>query len=317
MSSQINNISNIENNNNSNNNNINLNNIFEISNSENFFINENNNNINNLYNNFSPSVLRFSSLFHNDENNRHLFELPIYQIIPLRRGRRARRIRFENINFLNRNNNNIYYFNNIFNERKKFLEILSNIKIQRKYGALFVNTLKKLLQKNIFILNKLDIFLYNKFCHLYLHLKEKYKDSKYIIFFECFPKFKHIICVINKIKNNFNDKKNYNEIFFIKIMLDLFDDHLEDFDFDLDLDKKIINDFYLTSILFYSLLSEDNLIDIYKRIKKLDIEFYSLKNNKKYSEMNLDEYQQYFIKNKKIYENFIGGINDKEGLFIQ
>ena len=33
--------------------------------------------------------------------------------------------------------------------------------------------------------------------------------------------------------------------------------------------------------------------------------------------MNLDEYQQYFIKNKKIYENFIGGINDKEGLFIQ
>ena len=294
MSSQINNISNIENNNNS-----------------------NNNNINNLYNNFSPSVLRFSSLFHNDENNRHLFELPIYQIIPLRRGRRARRIRFENINFLNRNNNNIYYFNNIFNERKKFLEILSNIKIQRKYGALFVNTLKKLLQKNIFILNKLDIFLYNKFCHLYLHLKEKYKDSKYIIFFECFPKFKHIICVINKIKNNFNDKKNYNEIFFIKIMLDLFDDHLEDFDFDFDLDKKIINDFYLTSILFYSLLSEDNLIDIYKRIKKLDIEFYSLKNNKKYSEMNLDEYQQYFIKNKKIYENLIGGINDKEGLFIQ
>jgi hypothetical protein len=267
MSSQINNISNIENNNNSNNNSINHNNIFEISNSENFFINENNNNINNLYNNFSPSVLRFSSLFHNDENNRHLFELPIYQIIPLRRGRRARRIRFENINFLNRNNNNIYYFNNIFNERKKFLEILSNIKIQRKYGALFVNTLKKLLQKNIFILNKLDIFLYNKFCHLYLHLKEKYKDSKYIIFFECFPKFKHIICVINKIKNNFNDKKNYNEIFFIKIMLDLFDDHLEDFDFDLDLDKKIINDFYLTSILFYSLLSEDNLIDIYKRIK--------------------------------------------------
>ena len=316
MSSQINNISNIENNNNSNNNSINHNNIFEISNSENFFINENNNNINNLYNNFSPSVLRFSSLFHNDENNRHLFELPIYQIIPLRRGRRARRIRFENINFLNRNNN-IYYFNNIFNERKKFLEILSNIKIQRKYGALFVNTLKKLLQKNIFILNKLDIFLYNKFCHLYLHLKEKYKDSKYIIFFECFPKFKHIICIINKIKNNFNDKKNYNEIFFIKIMLDLFDDHLEDFDFDLDLDKKIINDFYLTSILFYSLLSEDNLIDIYKRIKKLDIEFYSLKNNKKYSEMNLDEYQQYFIKNKKIYENFIGGINDKEGLFIQ
>ena len=195
MSSQINNISNIENNNNSNNNNINLNNIFEISNSENFFINENNNNINNLYNNFSPSVLRFSSLFHNNENNRHLFELPIYQIIPLRRGRRARRIRFENINFLNRNNNNIYYFNNIFNERKKFLEILSNIKIQRKYGALFVNTLKKLLQKNIFILNKLDIFLYNKFCHLYLHLKEKYKDSKYIIFFECFPKFKHIICI--------------------------------------------------------------------------------------------------------------------------
>jgi hypothetical protein len=316
MSSQINNISNIENNNNSNNNNINLNNIFEISNSENFFINENNNNINNLYNNFSPSVLRFSSLFHNNENNRHLFELPIYQIIPLRRGRRARRIRFENINFLNRNNN-IYYFNNIFNERKKFLEILSNIKIQRKYGALFVNTLKKLLQKNIFILNKLDIFLYNKFCHLYLHLKEKYKDSKYIIFFECFPKFKHIICIINKIKNNFNDKKNYNEIFFIKIMLDLFDDHLEDFDFDFDLDKKIINDFYLTSILFYSLLSEDNLIDIYKRIKKLDIEFYSLKNNKKYSEMNLDEYQQYFIKNKKIYENLIGGINDKEGLFIQ
>ena len=316
MSSQINNISNIENNNNSNNNSINHNNIFEISNSENFFINENNNNINNLYNNFSPSVLRFSSLFHNDENNRHLFELPIYQIIPLRRGRRARRIRFENINFLNRNNN-IYYFNNIFNERKKFLEILSNIKIQRKYGALFVNTLKKLLQKNIFILNKLDIFLYNKFCHLYLHLKEKYKDSKYIIFFECFPKFKHIICVINKIKNNFNDKKNYNEIFFIKIMIDLFDDHLEDFDFDFDLDKKIINDFYLTSILFYSLLSEDNLIDIYKRIKKLDIEFYSLKNNKKYSEMNLDEYQQYFIKNKKIYENLIGGINDKEGLFIQ
>jgi hypothetical protein len=100
-------------------------------------------------------------------------------------------------------------------------------------------------------------------------------------------------------------------------MLDLFDDHLEDFDFDFDLDKKIINDFYLTCILFYSLLSEDNLIDIYKRIKKLDIEFYSLKNNKKYSEMNLDEYQQYFIKNKKIYENFIGGINDKEGLFIQ
>jgi hypothetical protein len=329
------------NNNNNNNNNISINHnvYFEISNSGYYFSNENNNNNNNNNNIFineindSSSDIRISTLFNNNShsnnnnnnnhhynrinNNRHIFQLPVFHIIPLRR-RERRRIRFENINYINNNrndNNNFYYINNL-QRRKKFLEILSNIKIQKKYGILFVNTLKNLLQKNIFLYYKFHIYLlYNQFCYSYLHLKEKYKESKYIIFFECLPKFKNIIFVMNKIKKNFNDKNNFKEIFFIKIMLDLYDDHLNNFDFDAD--KILINEFYLTSILFYNLLSEENLKKIYQIIKKLDIEFYSLKNNKKYSQMNLIEYQDYFIKNKKIYENLIGGINKKEGLFIQ
>ena len=102
--------------------------------------------------------------------------------------------------------------------------------LKEKYGKSTVLTYKKLINNKLIILTPLNEMIYKKILDIFNKNFEKTQVisgesekiqaiSKLKIFISCFPNFSQILKSIKKL--SFNDEKNKNEIFFIKICLEI------------------------------------------------------------------------------------------------
>ena len=217
-----------------------------------------------------------------------------------------------------RNNNEI---------KEKFLILLKKKRIKKKYGKFLIECIIKLM-KNNFLANIKMKTLYKTIFVSYMYFREKNNLIKKFI--KCFPNLKIIKFLIGKYNNlklrpknndnninyNYLDKLFYNDILFIKMVLDIYDDFLNNNTYFEDI--KFIKNYFLISINFYKEIDDD----LFKNIKidisiKYNIDFYKMKNKVNYNSMNKKDYINYLEEKQNNYVNLIGGMNDSNNLFIQ
>ena len=217
-----------------------------------------------------------------------------------------------------RNNNEI---------KEKFLILLKKKRIKKKYGKFLIECIIKLM-KNNFLTNIKMKTLYKTIFVSYMYFREKNNLIKKFI--KCLPNLKIIKFLIGKYNNlklrpknndnninyNYLDKLFYNDILFIKMVLDIYDDFLNNNTYFEDI--KFIKNYFLISINFYKEIDDD----LFKNIKidisiKYNIDFYKLKNKVNYNSMTKKDYINYLEEKQNNYVNLIGGMNDSNNLFIQ
>ena len=217
-----------------------------------------------------------------------------------------------------RNNNEI---------KEKFLMLLKKKRIKKKYGKFLIESIIKLM-KNNFLTNIKMKTLYKTIFVSYMYFREKNNLIKKFI--KCLPNLKIIKFLIGKYNNlkmrpnnndnninyNYLDKLFYNDILFIKMVLDIYDDFLNNNTYFEDI--KFIKNYFLTSINFYKEIDDD----LFKNIKidisiKYNIDFYKMKNKANYNSMTKKDYINYLEEKQNTYVNLIGGMNDSNNLFIQ
>ena len=217
-----------------------------------------------------------------------------------------------------RNNNEI---------KEKFLMLLKKKRIKKKYGKFLIECIIKLM-KNNFLTNIKMKTLYKTIFVSYMYFREKNNLIKKFI--KCLPNLKIIKFLIGKYNNlkmrpnnndnninyNYLDKLFYNDILFIKMVLDIYDDFLNNNTYFEDL--KFIKNYFLISINFYKEIDDE----LFKNIKidisiKYNIDFYKMKNKVNYNSMTKKDYINYLEEKQNTYVNLIGGMNDSNNLFIQ
>jgi hypothetical protein len=218
-----------------------------------------------------------------------------------------------------RNNNEI---------KEKFLMLLKKKRIKKKYGKFLIESIIKLM-KNNFLTNIKMKTLYKTIFVSYMYFREKNNLIKKFI--KCLPNLKIIKFLIGKYNNlkmrpkindnniiniSFLDKLFYNDILFIKMVLDIYDDFLNNNTYFEDI--KFIKNYFLISINFYKEIDDE----LFKNIKidisiKYNIDFYKMKNKVNYNSMTKKDYINYLEEKQNTYVNLIGGMNDNNNLFIQ
>ena len=215
--------------------------------------------------------------------------------------------------------------NNEFKE--KFLMLLKKKRIKKKYGKFLIESIIKLM-KNNFLTNIKMKTLYKTIFVSYMYFREKNNLIKKFI--KCLPNLKIINFLIGKYNNlklrpknndnniNYNnlDKLFYNDILFIKMVLDIYDDFLNNNTYFEDI--KFIKNYFLISINFYKEIDDDLFENLKIDISiKYNIDFYKMKNKVNYNSMNKKDYINYLEEKQNTYVNLIGGMNDNNNLFIQ
>jgi len=215
--------------------------------------------------------------------------------------------------------------NNEFKE--KFLILLKKKRIKKKYGKFLIESIIKLM-KNNFLANIKMKTLYKTIFVSYMYFREKNNLIKKFI--KCLPNLKIINFLIGKYNNlklrpknndnniNYNnlDKLFYNDILFIKMVLDIYDDFLNNNTYFEDL--KFIKNYFLISINFYKEIDDELFENLKFDISiKYNIDFYKMKNKVNYNSMNKKDYINYLEEKQNNYVNLIGGMNDSNNLFIQ
>jgi hypothetical protein len=217
-----------------------------------------------------------------------------------------------------RNNNEI---------KEKFLILLKKKRIKKKYGKFLIECIIKLM-KNNFLTNIKMKTLYKTIFVSYMYFREKNNLIKKFI--KCLPNLKIIKFLIGKYNNlklrpknndnninyNYLDKLFYNDILFIKMVLDIYDDFLNNNTYFEDI--KFIKNYFLISINFYKEIDDELFENLKIDISiKYNIDFYKLKNKVNYNSMSKKDYINYLEEKQNNYVNLIGGMNDSNNLFIQ
>ena len=217
-----------------------------------------------------------------------------------------------------RNNNEI---------KEKFLILLKKKRIKKKYGKFLIECIIKLM-KNNFLTNIKMKTLYKTIFVSYMYFREKNNLIKKFI--KCLPNLKIIKFLIGKYNNlklrpknndnninyNYLDKLFYNDILFIKMVLDIYDDFLNNNTYFEDI--KFIKNYFLISINFYKEIDDELFENIKIDISiKYNIDFYKMKNKVNYNSMTKKDYINYLEEKQNTYVNLIGGMNDSNNLFIQ
>jgi len=216
--------------------------------------------------------------------------------------------------------------NNEFKE--KFLILLKKKRIKKKYGKFLIESIIKLMNNNFITKIKMKT-LYKIIFVSYMYFREKNNLIKKFI--KCLPSLKIIKFLVGKynnskmrpktndnniINNNSLDKLFYNDILFVKMVLDIYDDFLNNNTYFEDI--KFIKNYYLISINFYKEIDDE----LFENIKidiiiKYNIDFYKIKNKVNYNSMSKKDYIKYLEEKQNTYVNLIGGMNDSNNLFIQ
>ena len=215
--------------------------------------------------------------------------------------------------------------NNEFKE--KFLMLLKKKRIKKKYGKFLIESIIKLM-KNNFLTNIKMKTLYKTIFVSYMYFREKNNLIKKFI--KCLPNLKIINFLIGKYNNlklrpknndnniNYNnlDKLFYNDILFIKMVLDIYDDFLNNNTYFENI--KFIKNYFLISINFYKEIDDELFENLKIDISiKYNIDFYKMKNKVNYNSMTKKDYINYLEEKQNTYVNLIGGMNDSNNLFIQ
>jgi len=221
-------------------------------------------------------------------------------------------------------------FDNEFKE--KIILLLKKKRIKKKFGKLLIESIMKLIKNNFLNIVKMKS-LYKLIFVSYMYFREK----KYYVkkFIKCLPNLNVIKYIIGKynnskmqpknnensnniinVNNNSFEKLFYKDILFIKMILDIYDDFLNNNTYFEDI--KFIKNYFLISINFYKEINNEIFdkikVDIFNKYK---IDFYKMKNKVNYNSMDKDDYIEYLEEKQNNYINLIGGINDNNNLFIQ
>ena len=216
--------------------------------------------------------------------------------------------------------------NNEFKE--KFFILLKKKRIKKKYGKFLIESIIKLMKNNFLTKIKMKT-LYKIIFVSYMYFKKKNNLIKKFI--KCLPSLKIIKFLVGKynnskmrpktndnniINNNSLDKLFYNDILFIKMVLDIYDDFLNNNTYFEDI--KFIKNYFLISINFYKEIDDELFENLKIDISiKYNIDFYKLKNKVNYNSMSKKDYINYLEEKQNNYVNLIGGMNDSNNLFIQ
>jgi hypothetical protein len=136
------------------------------------------------------------------------------------------------------------------------------------YGSLTITTVKKLTANKLLNFTLINERIYVKILDVYFHnmSHEKENTSSFFkmikLFMNCIPSLKYInryAC-----KTNFELEKNKQNIYFLKLCLDLYEDYFKTFDYPLLKNYKKI--FLSTAIKFYSKITEEHYKTIFDKM---------------------------------------------------
>jgi hypothetical protein len=163
---------------------------------------------------------------------------------------------------------------------------------KEKYGKLTIATIKKLLKCKLINLTMINDLIFRKivtlffnnlespytslknFCAKNANYSQNHVKIKKII--SCFPSFKAILKRINA--PDFNEAKHKNEVYFIKICLDL--QHRFYLDYDYPLYKNFIKKNLNVIIKYFEKVSQENLTYINERLSQQAFKRFNLTTHK-------------------------------------
>ena len=209
-----------------------------------------------------------------------------------------------------------YLFGKRDRENKIDLELFKKNqcqKIKKKFGKLFKETIIKLYKNRLLTIFRIKSG-YKHLLLLYQYYLNKKKENKDEEFIKCFPSFKKIYLFLKQDKDLLNDKSNFQNLLFIKIYIDLYDNYINLSDNLIDFKKKKF--FFKITKEFYSKISFINYDEIKWSISTMNLHFYLIKEHKFYLELEENRNIRYFSDKFIKLKNLFGGFNDIEKLFF-
>lgn len=183
-------------------------------------------------------------------------------------------------------------------------------KIKKYFGRFFMETIINLYKNKL-----LTIFRtksgYKHLLLLYQYYLNKRNLNKDEEFLKCFPSLKKLSILFEQNNENFNDKKNFKNLLFIKIYIDLYDNYIKDNS--INYQKRKL--FFKLSINYYKKISSKNYDEIKWNIVSMNLHFYTIKAHQFYLEMNEKKYIEYFSDKFLKLKNLIGGFPNMNNLF--
>jgi hypothetical protein len=210
--------------------------------------------------------------------------------------------------------------NYLFGERNREYKIDLDLfkknkcqKIKKKFGKFFTETIIKLYKNRLLTIIRIKSG-YKHLLLLYQYYLNKKKENKDEEFIKCFPSFKKIYLFLKQDKDLLNDKSNFQNLLFIKIYIDLYDNYINLTENSIDFKKKKF--FFKITKEFYSKISFINYDEIKWSISTMNLHFYSIKEHKFYLELEENRNIRYFSDKFIKLKNLFGGFNDIEKLFF-
>ena len=209
-----------------------------------------------------------------------------------------------------------YLFGKRDRENKIDLELFKKNqcqKIKKKFGKLFKETIIKLYKNRLLTIFRIKSG-YKHLLLLYQYYLNKKKENKDEEFLKCFPSFKKIYLYLKQDKEHLNEKSNIQNLLFIKIYIDLYDNYINLTEKYFDFKKRKM--LYKVAIDFYKKISSNNYEDIKSYIFSHNLHFYKINAHEFYFKMSTKKYIEYFSEKLIKLNNLIGGFSNINDLFI-
>lgn len=183
--------------------------------------------------------------------------------------------------------------------------------IQKKYGSFFIELLQKMVSRELIYVNEPCNFYKKFFFIFYTQFKKGNKEILSQII-KCFPDIYTIKAFIQG--GEFNRKTSIRNILFIKICLDILDAYYNKVD-SLILNQIYFNDYLQLFIMFYTNISNRNMLSVINKLQGINSNFYV--QYKRFVEFDRDEFIQYYNREEREKSNLYGGMKIKSNLFVQ
>ena len=132
-------------------------------------------------------------------------------------------------------------------------------KLKKEFGKFFTQTILNLHKKKLLTIFRLKSG-YKHLLLLYQYYLNKKKENKDEEFLKCFPSFKKIYLFLKQEKEYLNEKSNFQNLLFIKIYIDLYDNYINLNENSIDYLKKKF--FFKITKEYYSKISFINYDEI-------------------------------------------------------
>jgi len=185
-------------------------------------------------------------------------------------------------------------------------------KLKKEFGKFFTQTILNLHKNKLLTIFRLKSG-YKHLLLLYQYYLNKKKDNKDEEFLKCFPSLRKMYLFIKQDYEHFNEKKNYQNLLFTKIFIDLYNNFMNLTENTISYKKRKL--FFKFAIGFFKKISPENFNEIKWNITSMNLHFYMIKAHEFYLEMNEKKYVEYFEDKEIKLRNLIGGIKNIDKLF--